>query len=58
MPDRSTGYIKRTYWIREDQSRALGVAVALNKTPHGPDQSAIIEQLLDLHGYHEGGTIR
>ena len=48
--------IKRTYQIRPDQDRALGVALANQvlgqDEAHGEGHSQIIQALLDLHGYN------
>ena len=55
-PPGAEGALKRTYTLRRDQDRALGVAL-LRQTvgedrAHGADRSEIVRALLDLHGYN------
>ena len=50
-------YMKRTYIIREDQNVALGLAVAAG-CKYGRTKSDILQNLLDLHGFCSGGTVR
>ena len=69
LPPPGTGAekpLKRSYQIRPDQDRALGIALAKQQlgqdVAHGDGQSQIIQALLDLHGYNarylEGEPLR